>query len=331
MNKCRFVRTTFFLVVSFYAILKGQFILPLNFSLHEVLTVPVDSAGSLISNQDIATLSDGSFLVSDRLDYKLKKFDRKGRFVRNVGRRGSGNAEFRGPGPLAATGTLIAVADHASSRIQFFSSDLVFRSSFHSIGPVFDLAFDGEGNLWAGILTGREDQNLVRMGPDGEVSKRLHLKNCTKNPFDRIFWFLIDRSGDIVIAYVFNNKIEVWDRNGNYRNEFEVPGLPVRSKRSRISKRIFSSAEEEIPEGNIFWSIAGDSKGRIFLLADEQTPNPRRDVYIVTKEGELLSIVTLPREARNLTIDSQDRLLVSDAVKPVARLYRLVEAPRKAR
>lgn len=299
-----------------------------NLSVREILTIPRQKKDWLVGVQDAVSLRDGSIIVSDKLDNKLKKFDSKGWLIKETGKRGKEAGEFRGPGPLSAWNDLIAVADYASSRIQLFTSDLEFKSALHAGGSIFDLCFDNEGYLWVGLLTGRQGKNLVQLDTTGKIVRAITLRNATKDPFDNMFWFTIDKTGEIVVAYVAQNKIELWNTQGEFRRDFSVPGLPLRSKRKTISKRMFDE-DLEVPEDNIFWDVGVDSDGRIYLLADEYTPNPDQDVYVVNREGHLLSLLKLPHRSMTLALDFQNRLLVTDVGKTTMRLLELQKTMRR--
>ncbi len=312
----------------FGGVAQGQDLPTENLRVREILTIPRQKKDWLVGVQDAVSLRDGSIIVSDKLDNKLKKFDSKGRLVKETGKRGKGAGEFRGPGPLSVWNDLVAVVDYASSRIQVFTSDLQFKSALQAGGSIFDLCFDQEGYLWVGLLRGRQGRNLVQLDLKGEVVQAITLRNATKDPFDNMFWFTIDKTGEIIVAYVAQNKIELWNTRGEFRRDFHVSGLPLRSKRKTISKRIFDE-DLEVPEDNIFWDVGVDSQGRIFLLADEYTPNPDQDVYVVNREGDLLSILKLPHRSMTLTVDSRDRLIVTDIGKTTVRVLGLQKTGRR--
>ena len=127
----------------------------LHFRVNEKFVIGNRPEYWILSAQGVVHTSNNAILVSDKLDYKLKKFDMNGKIIVEVGKRGRGPGEFRGPGPLDSYKDVIAVADFASPRVQIFSSSLEYKSGFHAPGPVFDLCSDQEGNLWLGVLAGR--------------------------------------------------------------------------------------------------------------------------------------------------------------------------------
>jgi hypothetical protein len=95
--------------------------------------------------------------VLDRGNARVLVFDRNGRFVRQVGKRGGGPGEFTSPGRLAITadGSLV-VADQARQAFSVFGPDGLFK---HSIP--FDASYGISGIGLAahprgGVVTGTE-------------------------------------------------------------------------------------------------------------------------------------------------------------------------------
>lgn len=131
-----------------------------KFALHEIRVkekrVVGDTSNEWILNaQDLVCLPDNALVVSDKLEYKLKKYDIYNKKIAEAWKRGGGEGEFRGPGPIGSSKNFIAVADFASPRVQFFSLNLEYVFTFWAPGPIFDLCFDREENLWLGLLSGR--------------------------------------------------------------------------------------------------------------------------------------------------------------------------------
>ena len=276
----------------------------------------------LLNVQGLAFLPDGALVLSDKLDYKIKKFDKRGKLISQIGKRGKGKAEFRGPGPIDSYDGTIAVADFASPRIQIFSSDLQYRSTFYAPGPVFDLSFDGNGNLWVGAYTGDRHRLLFKSDESGKILETISLHNSTGDMFDDIFSFVISASGKIVLAYMVQNKIEVWDTRGAFQQEFSVSGLPARPKEKVLSEGFFSK-ELRVPDGNIFWRVTVDNKGNIFLLAADYTIHPEQDVYVLTSTGKHITRFTLPAPSSYIWIDRGGYLYTIENNRTLVKKYKL--------
>lgn len=301
----------------------------LPFRVKERLVIGKRPEHWILNAQGVVRISNNAFVVSDKLDYKLKKFDLNGKIIVEVGKRGKGPGEFRGPGPLDFYKDIIAVADFASPRVQIFSSSLEYKTSFRAPGPVFDLCFDEEGDLWLGVLTGRANQNLCKVDLSGKVVHTIRLRNTTDSEFDQLFSFSISQAGDIIIAYAYQNKIEIWNRNGNFMNEFQVPGIPLRPKKKTISRGLFKKGIE-VPEDDLFRSVVVDSKNNIFVLADSYTNNQGRDIYVLNSNGQLISLVTLPYRSYGINIGPRDELYSIEENRTLIRVYQLKQERNEA-
>jgi hypothetical protein len=274
----------------------------------------------------IAFLHDGRMLVTDKLEYNIKCFDRNRRLAVSVGKRGARDGEFRGPGPIAASDTVVAVADFASRRVQLFSSSLKPRISFTTDTPVFDICFDAAGGLWIGKLPGSGGATLVRYDRSGMPSMSIVLKHLSTDLFDNIFAMAPSGTNEIIIAYMTHNAVEIWNTSGRFVREFHVSGIHPRADRKTIPTGWFSD-DVFVPENNVFQDVAVDRHGRIYLLADAYTEHPRRDVYVVSPEGGIVSRLILGGASQGIVIDSHSRLFSIEGERTLIRVYNLGDQP----
>ncbi len=289
----------------------------------EIAVFGATTENLILSAHGLTSISQDILIISDKLDYTLKKFDRKSAIIKKVGRRGKNQGEFRrGPGPVDSYNDRIAVADFASSRIQIFSADLEYRSSFYASGHVFNLKFDADGNLWLGVLSNRRGENLAKVDLSGKVLQTIQLRNTSDDEFDNLFSFATTRSGNIVVAYAFQNKIEIWTTRGVFIREFEIPGIPSRPKKMKRSRGLFAEALE-IPAENIFWSVTTDNHSNIYVLAADHSLAPNRDVYVVDPYGNLTSILTLPNRSYHISLGPRGELYSIENERTLVKKYLL--------
>src|SRR4051812_43794735 len=105
---------------------------------------------------DVAVRADGSFYVSDGyVNSRVALFDASGKFLREWGRKGSGESEFSNPHDLAfAPNGNVIVADRENSRVQMFDRLGAFKSQWLGAkdrGRVFAVATDAAGALYVGV------------------------------------------------------------------------------------------------------------------------------------------------------------------------------------
>ncbi|MBL8997484.1 MAG: hypothetical protein KJZ74_04195 [Gemmatimonadales bacterium] len=105
---------------------------------------------------------DGGFYTCDRNDFVLRRYDREGKYVRTIGRRGQGPAEYDGCSDVDLMGdSVIVVSDPRSARFVFFRADGTFERVlgehiFPGFGGGRDYFFvDRQARLWMrGALKG---------------------------------------------------------------------------------------------------------------------------------------------------------------------------------
>jgi hypothetical protein len=269
----------------------------------ELKEIAVLGRGSfLLSVQGVALLPDGGLLVADRLDYRVKKLTPAGSQVGMVGGRGRGPGQFQGPGPIDVHGDCIAVADHATNRIQFLDRALVPRTTVALQGAVSDLCFDGGGNLWVAVVTMRKDRGIVQLDPSGKERRVLPLHNGSGDIFyDAGFIAWLGR-GRIAFAYYALNRIEIWDTSGRFVREFSVAGLPSRAAGKTI--RVPGTEGSMVaPEGKIFRAMTSDGCGRIYLLISDYGSAPGKELVVTDGEGRELGRYLLPTRAVQIRSD----------------------------
>lgn len=291
-------------------------------SFTELLSIG-DHITTWLSNvQCVAFLPDGSLIVSDKLDYQLKKIDRSGKLIAAVGQRVRNPGEFRGPGPIAWYPGMIAVADFSTPRIQIFTTEFRYQRTFHALGPVFDLCFDAQGNLWTGVQTRDKTNELVQYHVSGRVLRTVALRNTTGGMFEDIYSMAMSRDGTIIIAYIVQNTIEVWDTLGRFLRQFSVPGLPRFPPTKSFSTGLFSESVK-IPEGNIFWSIALDPHDRLFILGADYAEHPGQDLYVLDLSGKPLATAKLPQRSPHIWIGPDGYLYSIVQERTIIKKYRM--------
>jgi hypothetical protein len=269
--------------------------------------------------------SRGNLLVADKLKYRICAVDKQGRLLRSVGARGEGPGQFLGPGPIDASGEVVAVADFATSRVSVYDRELRFHSTLKAPGPVSDLHFDSLGRLWLAVFTGDPAHVLVRCDLSGRVGRAIPLKYTTGDPFGDIITFAFTPHDELVVAYYLSNKVEVWDTNGFCVREFGVPTLPEEPGYSEMGSSILHRGVR-FPEGEIVRDVAVDRRGKIFLLTGDYSEHPDRDVIVLDSLGRYVSTVTLPYAASMMTLAKGRAAYFVERNRLLIRQYRVLDS-----
>lgn len=293
----------------------------------EVLVFGEHKDSFILNAQGLTFLAKNNLVVTDKLDYSIKKFDSSGKKIQQVGKRGTGKGLFREPGPIDAYANLIAVADLASTRIQVFDTQLQHVREFSVPGAIFDLKFDRDGRLWIGALTGSKGNTLLCYTPEGKAIRKIALRNSTGNVFGDVFSLAISSQNEIIVAYVTKNNIEIWDPRGVFKREFYVPGLPSKAKQLVQAPRF--GAKATVPEGKISRSLTTDEHGRLYILAADYTPTKYCDVYVLDSSGALLGMLTLPHPSAHIRIGPDGFLYSIDRKRMAIRKYSMPKVFKK--
>ncbi|GEM_PF-2073810 len=285
-------------------------------------TIGLTEENLILGAFGIAALRGERLVVADKLECSIKMFNARRQLIRAAGSRGERNGEFRGPGPVAATDSVIAVADFQSARIQVFTHKLRHLFTFHTDRPVFALAFDGTGHLWIGQLPNGRGETLFRGDIRGNMSTRIALRHASGDIFDNIFALAITGTGEVVVAYMTRNIVEIRDTAGHFVREFSVPGIRPEAGRKDLSTGLLTTSVS-VPEDNIFLSVTAGGDGTIFLLADAYTENPRKDVYVVDPHGQVVSRLKLQEASSGICCDGRERLFSIESARMLIRVYQL--------
>ncbi len=94
--------------------------------------------------------------VADTKNNRIQKLDENGRAVFNVGRAGSGEAEFHLPAGIAVDDKYVYVSDTGNNRIQIFDRAGNYLTQFGSPG-----AGQSEFNSPMGLTIGKPGQLVI--------------------------------------------------------------------------------------------------------------------------------------------------------------------------
>ena len=114
----------------------------------EAVTEPTDVLTDP-ANGDVYVAESHSNVAGPNLVGRVSVFDRNGKFLRTIGRTGTGPGEFRTPHALEfdSQGRLI-VADRHNHRIQILTKEGKFIAELHNFGRSSGLAIDANDNIY---------------------------------------------------------------------------------------------------------------------------------------------------------------------------------------
>jgi len=161
---------------------------------------------------DIAIRKDGTFYVSDGyVNSRVALFDRDGKWVREWGKKGSGEGEFSNPhGLLLVPGsTDVLVADRENSRLQLFDRAGKFKRQWtgakeaQTTGRVFGVDADSGGFLYVGVRRADYDTRhtgVLKLDRDWNIIASIGFGRPGDPVFNAVHDIAVGRDGSIYVA-----------------------------------------------------------------------------------------------------------------------------------
>lgn len=272
----------------------------------------------------IAVSEDGEIYISDKIDYSIKKFDKNGQLKKRIGRRGKGPYEFiTGPSDICydKVNERIAVVDETMPIVKIFSANLSYIKTLIVPSAIADIDFDSNGNLIVCTLPIHPKLASIFIYNDNyEMINSFSPKNLLGNPLFDAFYLTYNKvTWHILLMYKFRNLIQIYDSEGNLIREITIKSLPERSE-VYDNKKL---TRQSIPSKDMFWDIDTDSSGRIYVLGGEYSNNDRKDIYILSEDGEHINTLTLKYKTTIFTLDRKSNIYVAENSNIILSKYNL--------
>lgn len=275
---------------------------------------------------DFDFLPDGSLIVVDKQDYKIKHVSRAGKLLAETGKRGKEKGAFTtGPFLVAVGKSYIAVADYSSPRVQLFTHALNAVREFHVRGFVMALKFDSQDNLWIGTHGGRKDLTcLLQYDTNGSLQREIPLTHAGDNIFQNLYFFTIVPGDTLVVGYAFHNRFE--DYFQSYLGSWQLAFFPPASRYTALEE----NSNVQIPSEEIIYGICADKNGFLYILGGDFAFNPFRDIFVVNRKKELKALFQLPVESGKILIDKEGTLWSLESNRTILTQYTITAENAKS-
>ncbi|MCK5148009.1 6-bladed beta-propeller [bacterium] len=250
---------------------------------------------------DVVVDNKKNIYITDMMDYSVKKFDSKGNLLKKTGRKGQGPGEFIQIRGIEFRNDSLFVLDERNLGIQIFDDNLNYigRISCNNIIQKFQV------DAFCFILkqfSFQSTASLVRVNNKGIVLSEVNYDPGQMNPLLGSIDFTVSNSGNVYIAFLFQDKLikmapsgeKLWERNLFNK---------AKTKMSTLDKLQF-----QIPEDTFFKAIALDTLGNVFILGGKKSKHKSRDVYVFSDHGDFLCEFTLQESSHLIYIDSENNL-----------------------
>jgi len=274
-----------------------------------LFTITGDSAGSLSLPTDVTVGIDGQIYVVDGGNNRLLIFNRRGKHMRTIGRRGTGQAEFSNPvGVCTDNRGRVYIADKDNKRIQVFTAEGDFDFAFavkdnrKPIRPV-DIAAAANGKRL--YVTGNNNHKVMIYSPTGKKIGQWGGEGVNKGEFRYPATLTTASNGRVYVVDVFNTRVQVFDARGKFVLEFSkwgvLPGSLVRPKGIAIDRH-----------GHI---LVSDSYMDVVQVFDDA----HQFLYVFGTGGKPHRFIA----AGGIAVDDTNRLYVAEVLKNRISVYQL--------
>jgi len=248
---------------------------PIGWNFYRPRGVAIDKAGNV-------------FMV-DTGNYRIKKFDSKGRLLTQWGSAGEGEGKFVNPWTIKVNGSgVVYVRDWGAKdrRIQKFTSagQLIgaWRSEALSAGSLGGFALDSHGNLFVVEYAAGQ---VAKFTPDGKLVTRWGGKGDGDGEFAQPYGLAVDASDNVYVADTQNHRVQKFDSTGKFLTK---------------------------------WGSFGEDEG-LFVMPVDIAVSPSGDVYVAsrgaiqrfTPEGKFLARWKTSLAApvnRHIAVDSSGKI-----------------------
>ncbi|MCK5146296.1 NHL repeat-containing protein [bacterium] len=303
------------------------------------------------------TGNDSAIYVLDTGNHRVQQFDKDYNFIRSFGRRGQGPAEFLTPNEIMINpeGDVI-VNNSGNQRLEFFSLEGEYLQSIRCPSNLFYCNYLSSSEL---IIRNRKAENINyfknRTVPllfklDEDMQKIQEIGSITYDEkYEKYsgayrFSFTIDNNDNIYVTFLFQNRIEKYDKNGKFIFRMDRPvskkfpakyrnkvlwtpgskGIAIDNK-GRIwaaSRKKFAEKSDNIGMGMVFQDGSSDYyiRGK-----SDITESDHYTLECFDSNGILLKIFTLSHWLTDLTIIG-DKIYVLDQLRTMQyHIYDIVD------
>ena len=258
---------------------------------------------------DVAIGNDGRIYIVDGGNHRVVAFDRDGKYLFSIGKRGRAKGEFRWPlGITTDKNGVVYVADKSNKRIQKFDPDGNFISSFivrfrkGGVGTPIDIAISEKTGLI--FVTERERHHVMVFDGDGTPLGDWGKEGVNLNEF-RYPATVATFDGLLYVVDSLNTVVKIFDERGQF--EFQLgewgvlPGQFFRPKGIAVDDR--------------GWAYVSDGYMDVVEVFDDQ----HKFRYVIATNGEKHKFLS----PTGMAVDKQNRLYVAEQLGNKVSVFKL--------
>jgi len=320
--------------------------------IQEIGGIDVEDKNYMMSDiRDVFRDSNSFLYVVDFRNHQIKKFDKDGKFLKNIGRQGQGPGELNGPMYINIDnnnqmyiynfyGNMISVFDSDDNELNRF-----YLRNFHKFRLISKNKIIVDSARFPGMIISERPPLFSVYDLDGNLlytfGKLTYIQRAHAGGFYYVsgLKFQTDNTGNIFCTYEYQNKIEKRDDKGNI----------IFIAERQLNYKTEKERREYISRGKVSYSnivsrgIGIDNIKRIWVTTYKKQPKPipigNRDenffrwhgtkkehaqFEIFDKEGILLGSLPQPCDIFTFRIFG-DRLYIVDENRVSVKEYKIVD------
>jgi hypothetical protein len=263
----------------------------------------------------IAVDNQGNIYVADMSNFRVQKFNRNGKYLMTIGRKGQGPGEFEQPTKILIDESKGNIYVQDQMRIKVFDKEGKYATDIIPNKYAFDFIVAGNGSIAAKLSSttesGESARDFAKINSKGEI-----LKTYASFPF---YFIIQGKSGtstvvafsglehDLCIAavddqaflYGFSKEYELNVTDGEGKIVFIIrKDEPYHNFPSSVSNKLrknqfFYKIPPHMP---FFYSILTDNEKRIYVQTNktEHEPEVKGEVDVFSKDGYYLYKTIIP-------------------------------------
>ncbi len=270
----------------------------------------------------VVTSTDELF-ISDRMGFRLRKFDKHGTLLMSAGSKGESPNEFRrGPTRVAYDSfrRKLAVGDYQLPIIKVFDDKMRYEKSYFAPAPVLDLVYDDRGRLIVAVPPAKGGLRSISIFDEhGSVIGSFDPKGLLNEPWMDAFTIDFDRRHKkIIVVFLHRNLIQILHPDGTLDRQFSIDGLPDKVPSTR---KVFHGQSMELPDSFMFWDVAADGDGNIYVLGAHFSKKKNRTIYVFQIDGRLQTVLNLPVETGMFSVNENGLLITMEEYGTAVGVY----------
>lgn len=260
----------------------------------------------------------GNIYICDTNGIEVKKYDKNGKFLWSLNKRGQGPGEFNRPIDIALDKIgNIHVSDQNNRKIEIFSEKGEYKGGFKTeIGAPLEIAVNSKGFIYIEFLHSINKNILHKLNSKGElVSSFVKVNKEEENEFIQSaknrFSFCIDHEDNIIISFRYTYKIQKYSPDEKLL--FEVTRkLPYTAKPLKV---VYPQPNRMMIEGDVITQdVTVDKKNNIYILWGGKADEKGLIIDVFNQKGEFLgsfrSGVKPSYNLQKVFLDENDNLYI---------------------